>query len=114
MLFGLGAWMIGFGGGLFGHGTLTATMNLAPKDQAGLALGAWGAVQATAAGVAVALGGIIRDVLASLGEGALHGTALGSPASSYTAVYCIEVLLLMATIVAMSPLLRRVAQPVPT
>jgi BCD family chlorophyll transporter-like MFS transporter len=114
MLFGLGAWMIGFGGGLFGHGTLTATMNLAPKDQAGMALGAWGAVQATAAGVAVALGGIIRDVLASLGEGALHNTALGSPASSYTVVYGIEVLLMMATIVAMSPLLRRVAQPVPT
>ena len=34
-------------------------------EQAGLALGAWGAVQASAAGIAVALGGIIRDVAAS-------------------------------------------------
>jgi BCD family chlorophyll transporter-like MFS transporter len=29
--------------------------------QSGLALGAWGAVQATAAGLAIALGGFIRD-----------------------------------------------------
>jgi len=43
-LFVVGVLAVGFGGGLFGHGTLTATMNLAPKDQVGLALGAWGAV----------------------------------------------------------------------
>ena len=49
VLFGLGTFLIGFGAGLFGHGTLTATMNHAPPDQRGLALGAWGAVQATAA-----------------------------------------------------------------
>ena len=41
-LFGAGTLFIGFGAGLFGHGTLTATMNLAPKDQTGLALGAGG------------------------------------------------------------------------
>ena len=50
-LFVIGTSLIGFGAGLFGHGTLTATMNLAPKNQTGLALGAWGAVQATAAGL---------------------------------------------------------------
>jgi BCD family chlorophyll transporter-like MFS transporter len=38
-------------------------MHLAPKDQSGLALGAWGAVQATAGGLAMALGGIARDVV---------------------------------------------------
>ena len=64
-LFVLGTGLIGLGSGLFGHGTLTATMNAAPPDQTGLALGAWGAVQATAAGLAIALGGIIRDVVAS-------------------------------------------------
>jgi BCD family chlorophyll transporter-like MFS transporter len=48
-VFATGVLLIGFGGGLFGHGTLTVTMNRAPTDQAGLALGAWGAVQATAA-----------------------------------------------------------------
>lgn len=45
--------LAGFGAGLFGHGTLTATMRAAPRDQIGLALGAWGAVQTTAAGTAI-------------------------------------------------------------
>src|SRR6201999_2658621 len=66
LLFGLGTLLIGFGAGLSGHGTLTATMNLAPRSQTGLALGAWGAVQASAAGLAIALGGIIRDVVAGV------------------------------------------------
>ena len=102
-LFALGTLMIGFGGGLFGHGTLTATMNFAPKDQTGLALGAWGAVQASAAGVAVALGGIIRDAVTALPAHDIWG----GPASGYTLVYCIEIVMLFATVVAMMPLLRR-------
>ncbi len=107
LLFGTGVLLIGLGGGLFGHGTLTATMNLAPKDQAGLALGAWGAVQATAAGVAVALGGIGRDVVQALvAHGALPPRWSG-PASGYIAIYSLEVLLLLATLVAMAPLIRR-------
>lgn len=97
LLFGLGTLLIGFGGGLFGHGTLTATMNNAPADQRGLALGAWGAVQATAAGAGVALGGIIRDTVASLDGGVL---------SPYLAVYGLEVILLMVAIVTMNALIR--------
>ena len=58
LAFGLGVALIGVGAGLFGHGTLTASMNLAaPKDR-GLALGAWGAAQATAAGLAIAASGV--------------------------------------------------------
>jgi BCD family chlorophyll transporter-like MFS transporter len=95
-MFVLGTLLIGFGAGIFGHGTLTATMNLAPKDQAGLALGAWGAVQATAAGVAVALGGIMRDLVA-------HVT---NSVTGYLSVYALEVVLLLVTMVAMVPLLR--------
>jgi BCD family chlorophyll transporter-like MFS transporter len=95
-MFVIGTLLIGFGAGIFGHGTLTATMNLAPKDQAGLALGAWGAVQATAAGAAVALGGIIRDLVA-------HVT---NSATGYLSVYALEVVLLLITMVAMVPLLR--------
>jgi BCD family chlorophyll transporter-like MFS transporter len=102
LLFALGTFFIGFGGGLFGHGTLTATMNLAPPDQAGLALGAWGAVQASAAGIAVALGGIIRDMVAAQNIQSLFGDAAG-----YAVVYTIEILLMIATIIAMSPLLQR-------
>lgn len=95
-MFVFGTLLIGFGAGIFGHGTLTATMNLAPKDQAGLALGAWGAVQATAAGVAVALGGIMRDLVA-------HVT---NSVTGYLSVYALEVVLLLITMVAMVPLLR--------
>jgi len=112
-LFGLGTLLIGFGGGLFGHGTLTATMNLAPQEQTGLALGAWGAVQASAAGVAVALGGIIRDVVASRVAPSLGAAALGESAAGYTCVYVLEVVLLLATLVALAPLLRGPRLPRP-
>jgi BCD family chlorophyll transporter-like MFS transporter len=103
VLFALGTLLIGFGGGLFGHGTLTATMNQAPPHQAGLALGAWGAVQATAAGVAVGSGGIIKDLL---NLPSLH------PATGYTTVYGIEILLLLATIAAMLKLIQPAAATV--
>jgi BCD family chlorophyll transporter-like MFS transporter len=95
-LFVLGIFLIGLGGGLFAHGTLTATMQLAPPGQIGLAMGAWGAVQATAAGVGMAAGGLVRDGVA----------LLSSPVMGYSAVYAIEILLLAMTLWAMGPLLR--------
>jgi BCD family chlorophyll transporter-like MFS transporter len=103
-LFVGGVFLLGFGSGVFGHGTLTASMSLAPRDQIGLALGAWGAAQATAAGVGVALGGIIRDLVAALAGRDMLGPALTGPATGYTAVYCIEIALLLATVVVMLPL----------
>jgi len=103
LLFGTGTLLIGFGAGLFGHGTLTATMNAAPRDQAGLALGAWGAVQASAAGVAIALGGILRDLVTAFAPASSLGAAVG-----YDFVYCLEIVLLCATLVTMIPLVRRV------
>jgi BCD family chlorophyll transporter-like MFS transporter len=108
ILFAFGTMMIGFGAGLFGHGTLTATMNLAPKNQTGLALGAWGAVQASAAGLAVAMGGIIRDVVAGMAANDQFSHALNVPATGYIVVYSIEVVMLVATLVALAPLVRRV------
>jgi BCD family chlorophyll transporter-like MFS transporter len=92
-----GVFLIGFSGGLFGHGTLTATMQNAPAEQCGLALGAWGAVQASAAGIAIALGGIIRDFVAA-NSNALNG---------YVSVYSLEVILLCSTVWAMYPLIKR-------
>jgi BCD family chlorophyll transporter-like MFS transporter len=105
-LFAAGTGFIGFGAGLFGHGTLTATMRLAPKSQAGLALGAWGAVQATAAGLAIATGGILRDTVTDLLPPARCGAATG-----YDAVYTLEIALLFVTLAAMLPLLRPGAAP---
>ena len=107
-LFSLGVLLIGFGGGLFGHGTLTATMNSAPRDQVGLALGAWGAVQASAAGLAVALGGVIRDLGNAFAPQELSHAAFG-----YNVVYSIEILLLFATLLAMFPLMRRFNDKLP-
>ncbi|MFP4360392.1 MAG: PucC family protein [Alphaproteobacteria bacterium] len=108
-LFPLGNFLIGFGGALFGHGTLTATMTRAPKNQAGLALGAWGAVQASAAGLAMALSGGIRDgVNAALGASDALG-GVGAVAGGYVTVYALEIGLLLVTIAAAAPLLRHVA-----
>ncbi len=104
-LFALGVLLIGFGGGLFSHGTLTATMNLAPPQQAGLALGAWGAVQATTAGAAVALGGITRDLVAARAP----SWGLG-PEAGYVVVYSLEIVLLLATLAVMLPLVRQRVQ----
>jgi BCD family chlorophyll transporter-like MFS transporter len=104
-VFVAGVFLLGFGSGVFGHGTLTASMNLAPRDQIGLALGAWGAAQATAAGVAVALGGIIRDLVAALAAREVFGAGLAAPSTGYMAVYCIEIALLIATVVVMFPLI---------
>lgn len=106
-LFLAGNFLVGFGGALFAHGTLTATMNRAPKEQAGLALGAWGAVQATAVGVAMAMSGAIRDLVnwiwgASDGLWGLPGAAMG-----YFTVYAIEIGLLIVTLLATLPLMRR-------
>ena len=113
-LFVAGVFLIGLGVGLFGHGTLTLTMNRAPRDQVGLALGAWGAVQATAAGAGVALGGISRDVVQALADrgmfGGVFGDSLATPATGNAFVYAVEVVLLLATVAAMTALLRHEAR----
>jgi MFS transporter, BCD family, chlorophyll transporter len=103
-VFVAGVVLIGFGGGLFGHGTLTLTMNRAPREHAGLALGAWGAVQATAAGVAVAAGGLLRDAVHAWGPRLLDPAPWPDAASGYAVVYAIEILLLIATVGVLLPL----------
>jgi BCD family chlorophyll transporter-like MFS transporter len=105
LLFRAGTLLIGFGGGLFAVGTLVAAMNV-EASQTGLALGAWGAVQATAAGAAIALGGIVRDAVTALAAGGAFGPAVTGPAAGYGAVYHIELMLLFATLIAIGPLVR--------
>ena len=106
-LFAGGIIVIGFGAGLFGHGTLTSCMQAAPADKVGLALGSWGAVQATAAGLAIASGGLLRDTLAGLAARDMLGPVLTGPAIGYCAVYLIEIAMLFATLVVIGPLVRR-------
>ena len=107
-LFYVGALAIGFGSGLFAVSTLTAAMTMPAGARAGrgLALGAWGAAQATAAGVAIALGGALRDWIDSIATSGAWGEALDTPATGYSFVYHSEIGLLFVTLVILGPLVR--------
>ncbi|MEF3046750.1 PucC family protein [Pseudotabrizicola sp. L79] len=104
-LFYAGAALIGLGGGTFGIATLTAAMTLPCQTAAGLALGAWGAAQATAAGLSIFAGGALRDLVDhGVGRG-LFGL-MHDPALGYSVVYHIEIGLLFLTLVVLGPLVR--------
>jgi BCD family chlorophyll transporter-like MFS transporter len=109
VLFAVGVALIGFGAGIFAHCTLTAAMGLAHRGQVGLVLGVWGAVQASAAGGAAALGGITHDAIAALAQRGVLGPALSDASIGYSFVYHIEIALLFATLVALGPLVRPVS-----
>ena len=112
LVFRAGTTLIGFGGGLFSVGTLTAAMGMEYADgapagiESGLALGAWGAVHATATGLAIAMGGAVRDVTSALATNGMLGPALTGPSTGYMFVYHIEIALLFATLAALGPLVR--------
>jgi BCD family chlorophyll transporter-like MFS transporter len=116
ILFFVGACGIGFGGGLFAVATLMAAMNMPVQGVAGrgLALGAWGAAQATAAGLSIAIGGTIRDGINSLALSGTLGEALNTAAVGYSFVYHLEIALLFATLIALGPLIRISFQSQPT
>ena len=109
-LLAIGATFIGGGGGLFSVGTLTAAMAVADSEEldgrTGLALGAWGAVQATAAGLAIAIGAFARDAVSAAAVANRLGTTLAGPVTGYAVVYGFEILLLLGTLVALGPLVR--------
>ncbi|MFK7869398.1 MAG: PucC family protein [Roseobacter sp.] len=115
-LFYLGATCIGFGGGLFAVATLTAAMTMPATGVAGrgLALGAWGAAQATAAGLSIALGGGLRDWVGTAATSGALGEALNSPATGYSFVYHTEIGLLFVTLVILGPLVRQSGSLSPT
>ena len=110
-MFRAGAFLIGLGSGLFSVGTLTMAMGLQRGEDAGLALGAWGAVQATAGGASVALGGVLKDVIGALATSGWLGESLMSPVTGYSFVYHIEMYLLFGVLVAIGPLVRNDARP---
>ncbi len=120
-LFRVGAALIGLGGGMFSVGTLSAAMGLdaggAANDNGngdkqnvalnGFVLGAWGAVQATCAGLAIAFGGALRDLVSSAASAGWFGEVLQNPATGYSAVYHLELGMLFATLIVLGPLVRR-------
>jgi len=99
-----GALGIGLGLGLFSVGTLMEAMNLARGEGAGLALGAWGSVQATCAGLGIAVGGLLRDGVAALLRSGEPTASMAMRATGYGTVYILEIALLLAGLVAIGPL----------
>ena len=106
VLFRFGNFLLGLGAGLFAVSTLTVAMSLDVSGRAGLALGAWGAVQATAGGIAVGLGGCLRDAVEALGRMGWLGDAMSDPSVAYSVVYHLEIALLFGTLIALGPLVR--------
>jgi BCD family chlorophyll transporter-like MFS transporter len=106
-LFRLGSGMIGFAGGLFSVGMLIAAMEIPEQELTGMVLGAWGAVQATAAGLSMALGGVMRDVVASVAQSGWLGESLNTAATGYSFVFHLEIYFLFVVLIALGPLVRR-------
>jgi BCD family chlorophyll transporter-like MFS transporter len=97
-LFRVGVMLIGFGEGLFGVGTLSYAMGIRDASQHGIALGSWGAVFATAEGMAFAVSGVAKDWLSHLVARNELSPMLNHPAVPYTAVYVTEIVALIATL----------------
>lgn len=110
-LFRVGTALIGFGAGLLGVSTLTAAMDLAGGGHSGLALGAWGAVQATATGVAMALGGALRDVVSGFATAGTFGPEWVDPEVGYIFVYSLELVLLVGALLIIVPPALRYTTP---
>jgi MFS transporter, BCD family, chlorophyll transporter len=106
LVFEAAAFGIGLGGGLFAVGTMTAAMMLARDGFSGLAIGAWGAVQASAAGLGIAVAGLVRDGVTLAAQAGAFGEAGMSPVFGYIGVYVIEIILLFCALVAIGPLAR--------
>ena len=116
VIFFFGASLIGFGGGYFAVSTLTAAMALPVEGLAGrgLALGAWGAAQATAAGVSTLFGGGVRDGVNHIVTTGAWGAGMDNPATGYSVVYHSEIALLFVTLAVLGPLVghsRKLHQP---
>ncbi|MED5473581.1 MAG: PucC family protein [Pseudomonadota bacterium] len=109
-IFVVGALVIGFGSGLFAVSTLLIAMTMPTEKNIGrgLALGSWGAAQATAAGVGVALGGIIKDSVGSMAIKGDLGVGLISPATGYIFVYHLEILIIFVSIAVLGPLAQQI------
>ena len=103
----IGALLIGFGNGLFSIGTLLRVMALPHKGEHGLALGAWGAVQATAAGLAMAVAGGIRDGVTSVMATEQGVLGAATPGAGYVAAYLVAVAGLLVLLVVLGPLAAR-------
>ena len=109
-LFRSGVGLIGLSGGLFSVGMLVTAMGMGHHVEggrlSGLVVGTWGAVQATSAGAAMAVGGALRDGVSVLAMSGAMGEALVTPITAYSFIYHLEIYLLFVVLVALGPMLR--------
>lgn len=86
---------------------LLTAMDFPEPELTGLVLGAWGAVQATAGGLAMAFGGVLRDAVSAMATRGWLGEALNSPVTGYSFVFHVEIYLLFVVLIALGPLVKR-------
>lgn len=93
-VFLLGVGVIGVANGLFLISILALVMSLADRKTAGLYVGLWGLVQTTAMGLGSVLGGAMRDTMIQ---------TTGNVTLGYTAVYALELgLLVIASVLLLT------------
>lgn len=103
-LFYAGAAGVGLGGGLFAVCTMLAAMGISKKADSGILVGAWSAVQATAIGVSLLLGGVIKNVVNALAFEGVLGPAMNTAGTGYLFVYHLEIGLLFLCLAVLGPL----------
>ena len=105
-LYFLGTLFIGFGTGLFSVSLLIIAMALSSKTNlgSGFILGSWGAAQAIGAGLGIAVGGILRDVVNKIALSGYLGSTFENNSIGYIFVYHLEILLIFITLIALGML----------
>jgi BCD family chlorophyll transporter-like MFS transporter len=81
-------------------------MSFSSNDRVGrgLILGSWGAAQALGAGLGIAIGGILRDIINKFALSGAFGTTFESDATGYLFVYHLEILIIFITLIALGSL----------
>ena len=105
-LYFLGTLFIGFGTGLFSVSLLIIAMALSSKTNlgSGFILGSWGAAQAIGAGLGLAVGGILRDVVNKIALSGYLGSTFENNSIGYIFVYHLEILFIFITLIVLGML----------
>ncbi len=105
-LYFLGTLLIGFGTGLFSVSLLIIAMALSSKTNlgSGFILGSWGAAQAIGAGLGIAVGGILRDVVNKIALSGYLGSTFENNSIGYIFVYHLEILFIFITLIVLGML----------
>ena len=105
-LYFLGTLFIGFGTGLFSVSLLIIAMALSSKTNlgSGFILGSWGAAQAIGAGLGIAVGGILRDIVNKIALSGYLGSTFENNSIGYIFVYHLEILFIFITLIVLGML----------